>query len=146
MGATTCRSTLMRVWSSGFTFNDIAKCHSCAECATRYQSLAASVEPILDGCLAWVGVYPLDLNRETTREFLRNQGQAVPLSSVHVYHLRRFEVERSLIEQDVWIAEPDLKNKTSMLAYGDDDLMLKLKHQGVLLEELVLPDRSNCPI
>jgi hypothetical protein len=96
--------------------------------------------------LAWVGVYPLDLNRETTREFLRNQGQAVPLSSVHVYHLRRFEVERSLIEQDVWIAEPDLKNKTSMLAYGDDDLMLKLKHQGVLLEELVLPDRSNCPI
>lgn len=112
----------------------------------RHQQLAAEVESTHVDRLAWVGVYPLDLDQETARQFLRAQGQVVPLPTVQTYHVRRFEVDRSLIEQDAWIAEPDLQNKTSEFAYGDDDLLLKLEALGVRLEDLVLPYKSNYPI
>lgn len=112
----------------------------------RYQSLATSVPSRNEGCLAWVCVYPLDLNREATREFLRNQGQAIPLPIVHTYHLRRFEVARALIEQDASIGEPDLQGKLNYFAYGDDDLLLKLDRLGVRLEDLAMPYKSNYPI
>jgi hypothetical protein len=112
-----------------------------------HRPLAASVLPTLDGCLAWVGVYPLDLNLQATREFLRSQGQAIPLPTTPAYHIRRFEVERSLVEQeDTWLAERDLKNKASIFAYGDDDLVVKLGRLGVRLEELELPANSSYPI
>lgn len=112
----------------------------------RGQSLAASILPSAPNLLAWVGVYPLDLSRETTRELLRNHGQAIPLPSVKAYRIRRFEVERVLIEQDASIAEPDLKNKSNYFVYGDEALELKLQELGTKIEELALSYKSNYPI
>jgi hypothetical protein len=112
----------------------------------RYQALAAEVPATKVDNLAWVGVYPLDLGQEVTIQLLHSSGQRVPLLSVRTYQVRRFEVDRSLVERDVWIAEPDLQHKRSEFAYGDDDLSMKLMELGVSLEDLALPYKSNYPI
>jgi hypothetical protein len=112
----------------------------------RGQALAVSIPPSDSKYLAWIGVYPLDLARETTRELLRNHGQAVPLPNVKVYRIRRIEVDRILIEQDASIAESELQNKSNCFVFGDDELAEKLTELGVQLEHLTLPYKSNYPI
>jgi hypothetical protein len=112
----------------------------------RGQPLAASIPSGRSTHLAWVGVYPLDIARETTRELLRNHGQAVPFPTVQVYRIRQFEVDRTLIEQDASIAEPELENKANYFAFGEDDLAEKLRRLGVLVEQLEMPYKSDYPI
>lgn len=112
----------------------------------RGHALAISIPPSDPTYLAWVGVYPLDLARETTRELLRNHGQAIPLPNVRVYRIRQIEVDRALIEKDVSIAERELRNTSNYFAFGDDELARKLEEIGVRLEQLALPYKSNYPI
>jgi hypothetical protein len=96
--------------------------------------------------LAWIGVYPLDMSHETVRQFLMNHDQAVPLPNTKVYRIRRFEVDRLLIEQDVSLAEPHLENKINSFAYGDEDLKQKLEQDGIRLEHLDNPSTADYPI
>ena len=56
---------------------------------------------------AWIGVYPLDLSRDSSREFLRNAGVHIVPATGRAYHVRTFEVDRTLNERDVWITETD---------------------------------------
>lgn len=112
----------------------------------RGQVLATSVPSSGTEYLAWIGVYPLDVTRETTRAMLKNQGQAIPLPGTRAYRIRRFEVDRTLIEQDASIAEPELEKKTQYFAFGDDDLVEILLQLGARVEQLELPYRSNYPI
>jgi hypothetical protein len=108
--------------------------------------LAASVIPRNAANLAWVGVYRLDPSRPTTAEFLRREGVAMLPSVDHAYHIRRFEVERRFIEEDLSVAEPEMVAKESLLAIGDDDLQAKLARFGIGVEQLDLPHKSNYPI
>jgi hypothetical protein len=108
--------------------------------------LAAPVPPRNTANLAWVGVYLLDPSKPTTAEFLRREGLAVLPSVGRSYHIRRFEVERRLIEEDACIAEAEMTEKESLLAFGDDDLRMKLARLGVGVEQLDLPHKSDYPI
>ena len=112
----------------------------------RGTPLAASVDSRNTDRLAWVGVYPLDLERQTTREFLRNQGvQVFPLSG-RAYRIRSFEVQSRLIEGDVSIGETELENESSAIVFSDGDLLIELEKRGVPVERLELPYKSNYPI
>jgi len=110
------------------------------------QSLAAATPAAAADRLAWVGVYPLNLEWETTRDFLRSRSQVVPLPGSRVYRIRAFEVQRRLIEEDASISEPDLENLADELAYGDAQLTAELERLGVKLEQLALPYQSDYPI
>lgn len=109
-------------------------------------TLAASVEPIRKGCLAWVGVHPLNSNWQSTRELLRAHGQTMSLMPSRVHHLQRFEVYRTLIERDIWLATTDILGKTSAFAYDEEELISKLAAWGVRLEQLVSPREVGYPI
>jgi len=112
----------------------------------RGQALATSIPSSGPHMLAWIGVYPLDLTRETTREFLRNNGQPTPLSGVRVYRIRRFEVDLSLIQQNVHVSESQLQNRSNYFAFSDESLVSQLKQLDVNIEQLELPYKSNYPI
>jgi hypothetical protein len=112
----------------------------------RGTPLAASVDSRSADRLAWVGVYPLDLEKTTTREFLRNQGIAPFASSGCAYRIRSFEVQSRLIEADVSIGETELENQRSAIVFSDADLLRELEKLGVAIERLELPYKSNYPI
>ena len=76
----------------------------------------------------------------------RNHGIATLPSVGPAYHIRSFEVDRARIENDECIAEPDMDNKRSYFAFGDEDLTIRLRDLGVAIEHLDLPYRSNYPI
>jgi hypothetical protein len=112
----------------------------------RGRALAAAIECQNPAHLAWVGVYPLDLSRATTREFLRSRGFAIFPESGWAYHVRTFEVERALVDTDVSLGEPDLINPKSFFAFDDDRLAELLENLNVSLECLELPHKSDYPI
>ena len=112
----------------------------------RGKVLAASIAADEPNNLAWIGVYPLNIAIDTVRQFLRNKGQAIPLPNVQVYRIRRFEVDRRLIDEDVSIAEPDLKKAVDYFAYGDEDLVSKLQQAGIQLDQLNNPSTADYPI
>jgi hypothetical protein len=110
------------------------------------QVLAASVTSTSADHYAWVGVYPLDTSRDTTRKLLENHGQVLPLEGVQVYRIRLFKVKRDLVERDASIAEPELEDKVDYFAYGDESLEKKLEQIGIQIEQLELPYKLNYPI
>ncbi len=112
----------------------------------RGKMLVASIPSSGPDYLAWVGVYPLDTARETSRRLFSNYKQPLPLPGVRAYRIRRFEVNRTLIEQDVSIAEPELEKKENYFAYGDDDLGEKLRQLGVRFDQLMRTYNSDYPI
>jgi hypothetical protein len=112
----------------------------------RGRMLAASIAAEEPNNLAWIGVYPLNPSIETVRQFLRNKGQAIPLPNVRAYRVRRFEVDRRLIDEDKWIAEPDLKKAVDYFAYGEEDLASKLEEAGIQLDQLNNPSTVDYPI
>ena len=112
----------------------------------RGKVLAAAIPASGRDNLAWVGVYPLDLSRQTTVEFLRNHGLTVLPNAKSAYHIRTFEVRRELIDADASIAEHQMTNKNSYFAFGDDDLQKKMRALGVNIESLDLPFKSDYPI
>jgi hypothetical protein len=112
----------------------------------RGKVLAAPVSATDETRFAWVGIYPLDLSRPLTIEFLSNRGIAVLPGAGPAYHVRAFEVDRTLIEQDLSIGETEMTNNRSYVVLGDDDLVAKLDELGVAVEQLDLPFKSNYPI
>lgn len=112
----------------------------------RGQALATPIKPSSPKYLAWVGVYPLDITRETTRELLRNNEQAVPLPAIHAYRIRWFETHRSFIEQEISISEPELMNCGQSFAFGDDGLQENLEKLGVSIDDLMPIHKSDYPI
>ena len=93
---------------------------------------------------AWVGVYPLNPARETTRELLARGGIPRPKDDVNYYHVRAFELARSL--HDTWFGEPDLQNKVDSVVAGDDALVAKLTELGVPIESLDRPWKTDYPL
>jgi len=112
----------------------------------RGTALAAAINSSDKRRLAWVGVYPLDLNKPTTREFLRTQGIDIFPPTGRGYRIRTFEVQRRLIEEDVSIGESDLENTSSKVVFDDEGLLRALEAQGVDVESLELPGSSDYPI
>ena len=112
----------------------------------RGTGLAAAIECDDPTRSAFVGVYPLDLSAPMTRRFLRNNGFEIFPDSGCAYHVRTFEVDRLLIEDDRSIGEPDLLNPKSLFAFDDDQLAEKLNQLNVPLERLELPYKSDYPI
>jgi hypothetical protein len=106
--------------------------------------LVASVAASQTGRRAWVAIYPLDSDRESTRDLLRNHEQPMPLPAIRTYRIRRFELENTLAQED--IGESELRGKIDLFAYGDGDLVVKLSGLGVKLEDLVPPFRSDYPL
>ena len=95
---------------------------------------------------AWIGVYPLDLSCDSTREFLRNAGVHILPAAGRAYHVRTFEVDRALNEKDVWIGETELVNRNSYLAFSEEDLIKQLESLGSSLESLEPLHKSDYPI
>ncbi len=112
----------------------------------RGEHLAVSVECEDENYLTWVGVYPMDIRRETTRELLRKWNQPVPTSFVHAYRVRWLKVERDLIERDVSISETEIADRQDDFAIGDDDLVEIVEKYGARVEFLELPYKSEYPI
>jgi len=96
--------------------------------------------------LAWVGVYPLDLSKPLTREFLRANGFDVFPSAGLAYRIRTIEVQRRLIETNASIGEPELENTTSKIVFSGDELLRALGEIGVPIEALELHYKSDYPI
>jgi len=112
----------------------------------RSKALAVSVPSTVPERLAWIGVYPLDLTSDHSLEFLRNHDQPIPLPGVLTCHIRSFEVDRELVERDVWLCEQDLQNAVSHFAFGDEHLVEVLKQLGVDIEQLQPTWKSDYPI
>jgi len=80
-----------------------------------------------------------------TREFLRNRGLSIFPEAGRAYHIRTFEVDRELIEADVYFGETALINARSSFAFDDARLAEELEKLNVPLEHLELPYKSNYP-
>jgi predicted solute-binding protein len=60
--------------------------------------------------------------------------------------VRAFEVDRTIIDADVWIGEDELSNKLHVLVIGDEALREALEQAGARLDQLERPYHSNYPI
>ena len=112
----------------------------------RGRMVAAAINAKKPENLAWVGVYPLDLSRRSTVQFLRNYGLSAPFAGTPAYHIRTFEVPKSLIEAEISIAEPEMEYKHSYFAFGEQQLRERLLALGIPIDSLDLPYRSDYPI
>jgi hypothetical protein len=95
--------------------------------------------------LAWIGIYPLNPARETTRELLARAH--VPIRTGHdvrYYHVRAFELDRSL--HDKSFGEPDLRKKEDRVVVGDDGLVARLEELGVDIDTLEVPWKTEYPL
>jgi hypothetical protein len=95
---------------------------------------------------AWIGVYPLDLSDAGTRQFLRNVGVEIFPEAGRAYHIRTFEVDRTLTDRNVWIGETELLNKRSAVAFSEESLIEQLKTFAGSLESLEPHHKSDYPI
>jgi hypothetical protein len=112
----------------------------------RGTALAAEIACADPKRRAWIGVYPLDLSRASTREFLRNSSVEIFPPHGRAYHVRTFEVDRALHDKGGSLGETDLINKNSAVAFNDEDLIQKLRALDSSLESLELPFKSGYPI
>jgi len=107
--------------------------------------LAGELTPTQEGRSAWVGIYPLKLNRQGTHSLLRRHGLVVlPGADVHVYRISTFEIADSL--RETYFSEQDMENKQSFIVLGDDALFEKLKDLGISPEILDSPARVDYPL
>lgn len=113
---------------------------------TKGKMVATSVPASCVENLAWIGIYPLDLSKTSTRTFLKNHGLQIFPRSGLAYHIRSFEVPKNLIDADASIAEREMVSKRSTFAFGPDDLRAKLDELEVEIDSLEAPFKSNYPI
>ena len=106
--------------------------------------MVASVASTDPDRLAWVGVYPIDSNK--SRDVLGWSGRSDLIGVSPVFRIRKFEVAKLLIDGDVWVAEPDLKNSEDVFVNGMDALGKALEQFGSSIASLVPPFRSDYPI
>ena len=112
----------------------------------RNLDLAAELPASSPDLYAWIGVYPLDLSWDDTRELLRNRGVNVSDPSKPFYRIRLFEAEKKLIDQDIWVCESDLKNKKDFVVQGEEEFFSKLADLKIDPDKLEMPSNSNYPI
>jgi hypothetical protein len=112
----------------------------------RRRPLAAELPSTNPQHRVWVGVYLLDLAVETTRQFVRNAGVELFPTTGRAYYVRRFGVDCSRNDKDVWIGETDLINKSSAVVFSDGDLDEQLKIFGSSLESLQPHHKSDYPL
>ena len=94
---------------------------------------------------AWVGIYPLAMNRPGTAEILRRERIAVlPGVSPRVYRVRVFEIADRLREAS--LGERDLTNVRDLVVMGDDALFARLAEIGIPLDVLDAPRRVGYPL
>ncbi len=108
--------------------------------------LAAEVTGCETSLPTFVGVYPLDLSTKRSREFVFNHGIEIVPKLGTAYHIRRFSVNRELLENDVWIGESELQDKASTIAFSEAELFKVIDEYGVVLGALDIPANSEYPI
>lgn len=142
-----CKSIRMKVKSFESSSRiELVHHHAVFSTLHRGTPLATSIEATSSDRLGWVGVYPLDLEKPLTREFIRHQGIEISPPDGRAYRVRSFEVSRSLIEADASIGETELENQQSVIVFSDAALVAELEKLGVMVESLELPYKSNYPI
>lgn len=109
------------------------------------KTVAASVRASDPQNVAWVGIYPLLHGRHDTPTILR-QFRITALPSARIYRIRVIEVPRSLIEEGASISEEEITRSRDLIALGDDDLVEKLRHEGLDLSEFDVPFKCDYPI
>lgn len=112
----------------------------------RGKPLVASIPSQKSGYSAWIGVYFLDVTKESVSQLLRNHGVFISSSGMPVYRIRCFEVDHSLIEKDVWVSERDLSQKSDVFAFGGEDLVEKLRNFNLSIEQLEFVHNTDYPI
>lgn len=94
---------------------------------------------------AWVGIYPLSMDRPDSRALLAREGILVlPGAEVRAYHVSFFEVADDI--RETFFAEGDMKAKRSVVVVGDEALFACLQELGVPLEILDSPRRVDYPL
>lgn len=116
------------------------------ELLRRGTMLAARVKSTSQNTVAWIGVYPLDLSRSSTREYLKLRGIFPESSCGQIYHVRYFELPKSIADEDVCIGEEKLGSKSSSFAATELDLRRELRKHGVDLSDLQHAFECNYPI
>jgi hypothetical protein len=107
--------------------------------------LAGELTPTREGKSAWIGIYSLKLNRQGTHRLLKRHGLAVlPGVDVHVYRIRTFEIDVSLL--DKYFSEDEMENEQDFVVLGDDGLFEKLEALGISPEILDSPRRNDYPL
>lgn len=107
--------------------------------------LAGELTATKEGRTAWVGIYPLRLDRPGTITLLKREGLIVfPGADVRVYRVRLFEIADSLLES--YFSEEDMENKQSFIVLGDDALFEKLKCLGISPDVLDSHARGRYPL
>lgn len=112
----------------------------------RGRTLAAPIPASRPDRAAFVGVYPVDPSASESQWTFRAHGVVVPPDATVVFRVRKFEIERARVRQDVWISEKDLHDKEDYFVFDADALRATLDQVGVNLEQLDLPHKSDYPI
>ena len=110
----------------------------------RDHDLAAELPSSSPDLYSWVGVYPLDLDKD--KEWLCNKKVKISDKTKPIYCIRLFEAEKKSIDQDVWVCESDLKNKKDFVIQGEEALFVKLSELNIDPDKLEMPCKSNYPI
>ena len=108
--------------------------------------MAAALQCRTPNRLAWVGVYPLNLSDAPIREFLANEGLRNVPEKGCAYHIRTFEIDRSLVDANSSVGEGDLTNKKSLFAFDDNELAQQLLEFGISIEALEPHYKTDYPI
>jgi hypothetical protein len=111
----------------------------------RWTPLAVEIPATIPGRSAWIGVYPLDPSRPDTRHFL-NRRDILSTTQEPIYRVRKFELDRALIDADAHVCETDLSDKQDAIVIGDDDLRLKLAEYGLCLDQLLQHFKTDYPL
>jgi hypothetical protein len=107
--------------------------------------LAGQLETSTPGHTAWIGIYPLRLDRPGSHEVLAREGIAVlPGANIRVYRIRLFDISDSLRESH--FSQRDMTNKRSIVVFGEEALFAKLFEIGVPLDILDSPMRVDYPL
>src|SRR5574338_1184218 len=89
----------------------------------RGQPLAARVTAQQKESRAWVGVYPLDLSRASTRAFLARRKVSSGHEGEVIFRVRIIEVPESLFDEDRWSCEEDLTSRVDVIVDGEEALL-----------------------
>jgi hypothetical protein len=94
---------------------------------------------------AWVGIYPLSMDRRDSRTVLARHGIVVPPSAdVRAYRVRVFEIADRI--RATFFGEEDMQAKQDVVVVGDDALLRCLEERGISLQILDSPRRVDYPL
>lgn len=77
---------------------------------------------------------------------MRNQGVEICPRSVIAYRVRRFSIDRTLIDSEHGPCESDLHDKAGVIAFTENELVSALGDFGISLSALELPAHTDYPI